>query len=195
MSADDFEGAAKALKGAVGSVGMDIVQRSLAGIADLATGGEADTYGLANKVFGRATNPYMEVIFQNVGLRTFTYNFTFQPKDQNERDDVQNIIKTFRFHMAPELQSQNMRFLGIPSTFDIHYMFQNAEKNAPLDWQQAEENQYFNKIATCVLQSCDVDYTSDGVRSFRDGSPTVIKMNLTFQETEMMTKEKINDGF
>ena len=195
MSADDFEGAAKALKGAVGSVGMDIVQRSLAGIADLATGGEADTYGLANKVFGRATNPYMEVIFENVGLRTFTYNFTFQPKDQNERDDVQNIIKTFRFHMAPELQSQNMRFLGIPSTFDIHYMFQNAEKNAPLDWQQATENQYFNKIATCVLQSCDVDYTSDGVRSFRDGSPTVIKMNLTFQETEMMTKEKINDGF
>ena len=195
MGKDDFEGAAKALKGAVGSVGQDIVQRGLAGIADLASGGSADTYGLANKVFGRATNPYMEVIFDNMPLRRFTYSFTFQPKDQKERDDVQNIIKTFRYHMAPELQEQNMRFMGIPATFDIHYMFQQAETNVPLDWRKADENQFFNKIATCVLQACEVDYTSDGVRTFRDGSPTVITMDLTFEETEMMTKEKIDDGF
>ena len=195
MTADNFEGAAKALKGAVGSVGEEILQRALAGIADFATGGEADTYGLANKIFGRATNPYMEVIFEHADLRKFTYSFTFQPKDQKERDDVQDIIKTFRFHMAPELQSQNMRFMGIPATFDIHYMYQQAEANVPHDWRKATENQYFNKIATCVLESCNVDYTSEGVRTFRDGSPTVITMQLQFQETEMITKELIDQGY
>ena len=195
MSADNFEGAARALKGAVGSVGEEVVQRALAGIADMATGGEADTYGLANKIFGRATNPYMEVIFEHANLRKFTYNFTFQPKDQKERDDVQDIIKTFRFHMAPELQSQNMRFMGIPATFDIHYMYQQAEANVPHDWRTATENQYFNKIATCVLENCTVDYTSEGVRTFRDGSPTVITMRLEFQETEMITKELIDQGY
>lgn len=195
MSADNFEGAARALKGAVGSVGEEVVQRALAGIADMATGGEADTYGLANKIFGRATNPYMEVIFEHANLRKFTYSFTFQPKDQKERDDVQDIIKTFRFHMAPELQSQNMRFMGIPATFDIHYMYQQAEANVPHDWRTATENQYFNKIATCVLENCSVDYTSDGVRTFRDGSPTVITMRLEFQETEMITKEMIDKGY
>ena len=195
MTADNFEGAARALKGAVGSVGEEILQRALAGIADFATGGEADTYGLANKIFGRATNPYMEVIFEHANLRKFTYNFTFQPKDQKERDDVQDIIKTFRFHMAPELQEQNMRFMGIPATFDIHYMYQQAEANVPHDWRTATENQYFNKIATCVLESCNVDYTSEGVRTFRDGSPTVITMQLQFQETEMITKELIDQGY
>ena len=195
MSADNFEGAARALKGAVGSVGEEVVQRALAGIADMATGGEADTYGLANKIFGRATNPYMEVIFEHANLRKFTYNFTFQPKDQKERDDVQDIIKTFRFHMAPELQEQNMRFMGIPATFDIHYMYQQAEVNVPHDWRTATENQYFNKIATCVLESCNVDYTSEGVRTFRDGSPTVITMQLQFQETEIITKELIDQGY
>jgi hypothetical protein len=192
---DDFEGAAKALKGSIGSVGQEIVQRALAGIADLSTGGEADTYGLANKIFGRATNPYMEVIFEQAELRKFTYNFTFQPKDQKERDDVQDIIKTFRFHMAPELQSQNMRFMGIPATFDIHYMYQPAEANVPHYWRTATENQYFHKISTCVLENCSVDYTSDGVRTFRDGSPTVITMRLEFQETEMITKEMIDKGY
>ena len=193
MGADNFEAAAKVLKGAVGNVGAEIVQRSLAGIADIATGIDG-TYEFANKIFGRATNPYMEVLFKDMPLREFTYNFTFQPKDENERDDVQNIIKTFRFHMAPELQEQNMRFMGIPSTFDIHYMYQPATENVPLDWRKAEQNPYVNKIATCVLKTCTVNYV-DAAKSFRDGSPTQITMSLAFQETEMITKNKINEGF
>jgi len=190
---DDFEGAAKTLQGAIGSVGEDILQRALAGIADLSTGVEG-TYQFANQIFGRATNPYMEVLFKETPLRTFTYTFSFQPKDQQERDDVQDIIKTFRFHMAPELQEQNMRFMGIPSTFDIHYMYQPATKNVPLDWRSAKENPYLNKIATCVLTNCDVSY-EDAAKSFRDGSPTKVTMALSFSETEMITKQKINEGF
>ena len=193
FGADDFEGAAKALKGALGNVGEEIIQRSLAGIADLAVDG-ADTYGLANKIFGRATNPYMEVIFKDMPLREFTYSFTFQPKDTKERDDVQNIIKTFRFHMAPELQEQNMRFMGIPSTFDIHYMYQSSNGIDALEWRTAKQNPFINKIATCVLKDCRVTYV-DAAKSFRDGSPTQITMTLSFKETEMITKEKINEGF
>ena len=193
MGADDFEGAAKTLKNAVGSVGEEIVQRALAGIADLSTGVNG-TYQFANKIFGRATNPYMEVLFKEMPLRGFDYTFTFQPKDEKERDDVQNIIKTFRFHMAPELQEQNMRFMGIPSTFDIHYMYQGTDRNVPLDWRKAKQNPYYNKIATCVLKACDVTY-NDAAKSFRDGSPQSITMRLSFTETEMITKEKINEGF
>ena len=193
FGADDFEGAAKTLKGAVGNVGEEIIQRALAGIADLTTG-VSGTYEFANKIFGRATNPYMEVLFKEMPLRSFDYTFTFQPKDQRERDDVQNIIKTFRFHMAPELQEQNMRFMGIPSTFDIHYMYQEAQKNVPTDWRATKENSYLNKIATCILTKCDVSY-EDAAKSFRDGSPTKVTMALSFTETEMITKEKINEGF
>ena len=193
FGADDFEGAAKALKGALGNVGEEIIQRSLAGIADLAVDG-ADTYGLANKIFGRATNPYMEVIFKDMPLREFTYSFTFQPKDTKERDDVQNIIKTFRFHMAPELQEQNMRFMGIPSTFDIHYMYQSSNGIDALEWRTAKQNPFINKIATCVLKDCRVTYV-DAAKSYRDGSPTQITMNLSFMETELMTKEMIDRGF
>jgi len=190
---DDFEGAAKTLQGALGSVGQDILQRALAGIADLSTGVEG-TYQFANQIFGRATNPYMEVLFKETPLRSFDYTFSFQPKDQHERDDVQDIIKTFRFHMAPELQEQNMRFMGIPSTFDIHYMYQSETRNRPMDWRSAKENPFVNKIATCILTSCDVTY-NDAAKSFQDGSPTSITMALSFTETEMITKEKINEGF
>jgi|MGYP000527475469 hypothetical protein len=90
--------------------------------------------------------------------------------------------------MAPELKGGNNRFLTLPSTFDIHYMFQQEDG-------KASENDFYNRIATCVLESCNVNYTPDGVKSFRDGSPTQITMELQFKETELLTKDRINEGF
>jgi hypothetical protein len=57
------------------------------------------------------------------------------------------------------------------------------------------ENDYYNKIATCVLENVAVDYTPGAVRSFADGSPTQITMTLVFKETETLTKDKINAGY
>ena len=130
----------------------------------------------------------MEVLFQNVGLRSFTYNFTFSPRNEDETLDVQKIIKMFRFHMLPELKGSNSRYMTLPSTFDIHYMYQFGPENA-------EENNFYSKIATCVLQNVDVDYTPGGVKSFADGAPTQITMALSFQETEMLTKQHIDKGY
>jgi hypothetical protein len=70
-------------------------------------------------------------------------------------------------------------------------MFQSGMANKEL----AEENSFYNKIATCVLKGCDVNYTPGGVKSFDSGAPTQIDMTLSFQETEMLTKQKINEGF
>ena len=61
---------------------------------------------------------------------------------------------------------------------------------------EAYENDYFNRISTCVLQNVAVNYTpGDKVRTFHSGAPTQITMTLTFTETEILTKEKINQGY
>jgi len=144
--------------------------------------------GFAKKAFGQASNPYMEVLFEGVEMRTFTYNFTFSPRNADETEDVKKIIEMFRFHMLPELNGGSSAFMTLPSTFDIHYMYQMGSN-------EARENDYYTKIATCVLKGCDVDYTPGGVKSFASGAPTQITMNLTFQETEMLTKQHVNRGF
>ena len=130
----------------------------------------------------------MEVLFNSPKMRSFTYSFTMAPKDEDEQLECKNIIKMFRFHMAPALQHQNQRFFTLPAEFDIHYMYQ-----AP--GGQAGQNNFYNKIATCVLSDCKVDYTSTGVKSHVDGSPVIIKMDLTFQETEMITADHVEAGF
>ena len=187
MRRNDFAAAAGILTGTGGNLIAAGLQKALAGAADLFfdSEGASDLY---NKAFGNATNPYMEVFFGGMELRTFSYNFTFAPKNQDETNDVQKIIEIFRFHMAPELQGENMRYLTLPSTFDIHYMYQHSK-------DIVKENNFYNKIATCVLTNVAVDYAPNGVKSFADGAPTAVTMNLSFTETEILTKERIDQGY
>ena len=187
MRRNDYAAASQSLVGSAKGMIMEAAKRMGGDLLEGLTGAEG-TVGLVNKAFGQATNPYMEVLFEQMGMRSFTYNFTFAPRNADETEDVQRIIKMFRFHMAPELQGANERFLTLPSTFDIHYMYQMSS-------EIARENSFYHKIATCVLSDCQVDYTPGGVKSFASGAPTQITMSLTFKETEMLTKEMIEEGF
>jgi hypothetical protein len=189
MARNDFASAQSELMGAAKGVAFEAAKRmGSVFVGDLAGVDGSAVTGLANKAFGQATNPYMEVLYKGTGLRTFDYKFTFSPRNERETEDVQKIIKMFRFHMLPEMQGSNERFLTLPSTFDIHYMYQ-------FDSEVANENSFYSKIATCVLVSCGVDYTPGGVKSFASGAPTQITMDLNFQETEMLTKQHVDKGY
>lgn len=174
------------LGGGLEGIAKDMTFRAI-GLAGELVGAEG-VEALAKKAFGEASNPYMEVLFDQMQLRTFTYNFQFAPRNEDEAFMVQSIIQLFRFHMAPELRPNVNRYVGLPSQFDIHYMFLSKDG-------VASENNYYNKIATCVLQDCKVNYTPNGVKSFEDGGPTQTTMTLTFKEIELLTKDKIAQGF
>jgi hypothetical protein len=183
----DYDAAAAEGTGAAADFMTEVAKRSGAAFVDALAGSDS-SLALLNRGLGRADNPFMEVLFTTMGVREFTYNFNFAPRNSDETMEVQQIIQLFRFHMAPEMQSANSRYLTLPSEFDIHYMFKGKDGNG-------RENDYFNRIATCVCTSVDVNYTPNGVRSFEDGPPTQITMSLTFRETEVLTKEKINAGY
>ena len=185
---NDFKEFVRILTGTAGGALEEVLKNVGSGIVETLVQAEGG-YELANKVFGRSTNPYMEVLFGGPELRTFTYNFTFAPRNKEEQDEVREIIKLFRFHQAPELRSSTSMFMGLPSEFDIHYMYQ------PFNGSQAKENTFYNKIATCVLQSVNVDYTPGAVNSHDNGAPVIIKMTLNFLETEMITKDHVEAGY
>ena len=187
VGAKDYETAAKTLTGGMAGIMTEAAKKSAAALAETLAGAEGAA-AVVNRAFGQADNPYMEVLFSNMNVRTFTYNFTFAPRNEEETADVQAIIQLFRFHMAPELQGAQSRFLTLPSEFDIHYMYIAKDGTN-------SENDYYNKISTCVLTNVSTNYTPNGVRSFSDGAPTSIKMGLTFRETTTLTKDRINEGY
>ena len=183
----DFEATGKIAGKAFKEFSQEVLKNIGGAFVEALTGNEG-AIPLANKVFGRADNPFVEVFFKDMAVRTFQYNFNFAPRNEEETMEIQQIIQLFRFHMAPELQERNSRYLTLPSEFDIHYMYKAADGNS-------YENDYYNRIGTCVLENVATNYTPNGVKSFGDGAPTQITMSLSFRETEVLTKAKINQGF
>jgi hypothetical protein len=183
----DYEAVGKKGAGALKAFIEEAGRRLLATAAEGLLGAEGSVQGV-NKLFGQADNPFVEVLFNSMNIRKFTYNFNFAPRNEDETQEIQQIIQLFRYHMAPELQKVNGRYLTLPSTFDIHYMYKANNG-------QSYENDFYTRLSTCVLQDCSVNYTPNGVKSFSDGAPTQITMSLTFSETEALTKEKVQQGY
>jgi hypothetical protein len=176
--------------------GSSAIESSLLGRSAEAAVGAVASIGNLSKVFGGAgtaveagklaakvaTNPFREVMFESVDYRTFKFNYTFLPKSLKEVYNVQRIIELFKFHMHPELSESGL-FYVYPSEFEMQYYF------------RGEQNTFLHKISTCVLTDMQVDYGKAFFSSFDDGAPTEIVMSLSFQEVELLTKERILKGY
>ena len=93
--------------------------------------------------------------------------------------------------MLPEFVDgdRSSRRLTVPNTFDIQYMYAGAE------------NEYLHKISTCVLENMSVSYSGEGKYQTFDGvdgegaPPTTTDITLNFKEMEIITKERVAEGF
>lgn len=130
---------------------------------------------------GNALNPQLQVLFKGTDFRQFQFDFLFAPFSPEESQNVMEIIKTFKFHQAPEVNSSGMgRYFIPPSEFDIDFLL------------GGQINTKVHQIGTCVLTNMNVDYAPNGWSTFGDGTPTHIRLTLQFMETEIVTKERVD---
>jgi hypothetical protein len=140
-------------------------------------------------------NPRTEFLYNSTSPRTFNYTFKFAPKNIKELETVYNIIKLFKYHSYASLgvteKGMASGFVNFPSTFDIKY------------YTGGQENKHFINSTSCALTNITENLTgADGVYSvfskelMKDSGmenqevPAAIMLTLTFQELEMITKER-----
>ena len=75
----------------------------------------------------RVSNPHIEQRFESISFREFSFVYDMA-KSEAEAVAIDNIIKTFRFHMHPELIESGL-FYDYPSLFDITLMFRDREND------------------------------------------------------------------
>lgn len=149
-------------------------------------GGLSAAFGAINQGLGAsgwAFNPQLLVLFRGIDFRSFQFDFFFSPRSQEEAESVRNIIQAFRFHSHPELNTAGGIFYGAPATFDIQFMHNGSLNNK------------IQQVATCVLTGYDVDYAPYGWSTYNDGMPVQTRLTLRFQETEILDKTKILQGY
>jgi hypothetical protein len=141
---------------------------------------------LGSKILQSPINPAVEILFANTLVRQFTLEVMMAPRNEQESINMHNIIKTMRFHGAPEISDAllNGLFWIPPAEFDITF------------FNKGVENMNILRINTCVLERIEIDYAPTGVYStFRNGHPVAARMSMGFRELEPIHKKRVLQGF
>ena len=181
-----------------GKKGGDAIQKNMAPFVAEAAAGVGSKFGLDKNVLftalsaatggALAVNPQLELIYQSPSFRNFRFQFMFYPRSKKEAEQVLSIIDMFTFHQAPEVLTSSFgRYLVPPSEFDIQFFY------------NGQENPNIPKVSTCVLTGVSIDYAPNGFASYETllnsperggtGMPVAIRMDLSFKETEIITKQ------
>jgi len=141
-----------------------------------------------------SVNPMVEVIYSKPELRSFRFDYMFNPRSKSEAEQVQRIIRTFVYHQAPEIKDgTGGYFLVPPSVFDIEFYY------------RGKKNPNIPKITTCVLEDVTVDYAAGGRWATFEtndqttaslggtGMPVTIRLSLAFRETRYITKQYLSE--
>ena len=177
-AASQSKGAAKEALIAMGNASIDTFAGGARALSDISR--------------GSVITPRMELMFEGVGRRSFSYTFVFIPKSEQEAKVVEEIVYQFKENMMPEYSnSLTRREMEIPNTFDIDYRYKSSS------------NSFLNKINVCFLQDIQIQYGADRFTAYEStsskfgvGAPAQkTTMTLQFSELELLNKDLIKEGY
>ena len=130
---------------------------------------------------GKVRNNRSEMKFEGIDRRSFSFTFTMLPTSSQEADTIEKIVTLFRYHAMPSIDGSDLagRTMIAPSTFDIQY----------------KPDAHLHRISTSVLESVDVKYGGERPQFFVDDHPVETELTLQFKELEIITKERIEQGY
>ena len=187
------EGFFNSVGGALAGLGDAAAESAVAGFrkaGDVGASGAKAAFELRS---GMVLNNRLETVFEGVEKREFSFQFRFLPRSENEAKTVDRIVNIFRFYMAPSFAGDpsSSRTFIVPATFNVQYHYSGGQ------------NMFLNKIGECVLTNMDVTFGGERPQFFKptsgvngEGAPPVeTNITLNFKELELMTREKIREGF
>ena len=150
--------------------------------------GQAGINQITSRATGQVFNQNTEFLFNGIQVRpAFQFTFDLTPRSKEESTRIKEIIRTFKYHMAPKnsaipgnASDRQVRrasgtrqglFVQAPDVFKLEYRMGN------------KEHPFLHKFKLCALTQMSVDYTGSGQHStYADGTPVHMKLSLQFQE-------------
>ena len=152
----------------IGQVGMNAM-------ASIVPGASAGQILAVTK--GEVYNPNIELAYQGPGLRNFSFDFNFIPKNPLETIQINQIIKTFK--QLSSSSDKGAALLKVPNVWQVTYMSNGAQ------------NVYMNAFKRASLTSVSVKANSNTSmhQSFVDGMPVSTSIALQFREVDIILSD------
>ena len=128
--------------------------------------------------FGVIPNSNVELLFNNVTLRSFQFSWRMSPRDEDEAKEVKKIIRFFKQGMAAKTMQnragERSLFLGTPNVFRLQYRTANGKIIEGV-----------NRIKPCAVVGTAVNYTPDGSwAAYDEGQPVSCTLSIQMKELE-----------
>ena len=210
----------RAIAGSAGNVGAAMLGGSIgalfqtlgikqaglmgAGLAALSSGSQIQA-GIETKM-GMAQNPYMEMMFQGIGFRKFTFNFVMRPRNLPEVQQVMSILKMFRMHSKPDWAGGMMGqgFMKYPMEFHISFLtLEDGSARVTVPNKMATNvdkvynlNSNIPLMKPCVCTNVETNYTPQSIwAAYKGGQPIAVTLGLSFNETELVMADDVERGY
>ena len=147
---------------------------------------------------GVSMNPYMEMMFSGVSFRDFQFDFTMRPRNEDEFQKIDKIIKMFRENSRPSWQGGKLgkSFMNYPMVYRIEFLTA-VKSGSPSDTESESyvTNPNIPKLKTCVCDSVTTNYAPQNMwTAHQNGVPVAVTLGLHFQETELVMAQDVNEG-
>ena len=134
--------------------------------------------GVITRQTGQVLNPNMELLFNNVTLRSFNFQFDLAPRNKNESRVIKNIIRTFKRSMNAKKNGSVGLFISSPDVFQLSYK------------TGSNDHKFLNKFKPMALLNMAVNYTGSGTyATYDDTTPVHMQLSLQFQELNPVYSE------
>ena len=170
----------------------------VSGLATKITGDTISAGDLFAGISGVVRNPNVEVLFQNMELRTFDLTFKMAPFDDQDALRIEAIINIFKKAMLPQYtlgkdvsvfnQKNNALqagFIQVPKVCAVNFM------------RGSRRNRFLPRYKMCAITDVNVNYTPDNVYATIDRNmPVATELKISFMETKLVFSEDVEErGF
>ena len=191
-----------ALGDAVNAAGVALGMMSNPGYALMFSGSNFRSYTFSYNLIARNENESYMIRYL---ISIFKYYMSPSRATSDKLNDITNNLvgslgkdldEEGKIKEAATKLAQEVGKFGIisyPSLWEIQFHFTDSSS---ANLQSTKANDFLFKPAKCALQSFNVDYNSGlGVPAFfKTGAPVTTNITMTFIESEIVTRESINDG-
>lgn len=165
---------------------------------------------------GQKVNPRTDIIFSAQQYRSWTFEYIFIPRTLTEAQNIEKIVKMFRFYMLPVYRNANSD-LGPKAAYMMGYPYEwsisiygsgasggygpfqtgtNPQGNVEPPPPGSTPLEHVGKIGRSVLRTCTVDQAGGGKVAFvgergnTELYPLVTAMTLEFQEVILLGRDQ-----
>lgn len=152
------------------AIGAAVINKLFAGAGDGAT--------MAAAKAGVVLNNKATATFEDMGIRTFSFNFKMVPSNKEDSNIIKEIEKTFRKYMYPEIIGNVS--VSYPPRFLVQF-----RRGKKID-------KYMPLMHEAYLTGLSSTYNENSNMFYHTGAPTDTTLSLTFQETRQLTRADID---